>query len=81
MVKKIEISLVSSLDMILSKKRLIKALISMRKCAGWSMSLLFANPEDRLSQFEAHIMTANVYFIICGARKIVFFIDIVLFNI
>ena len=38
-----EISLVSSLDMILYNKRITKALISLSVCEGWSASLLFAN--------------------------------------
>ena len=42
--QKIEISLVASLDIILSNKRIIKALISLRGCASWSAPLLFANP-------------------------------------
>ena len=40
---KIKISLVASLKTILSKKRITKALISLRRCAGWSEPLLFAN--------------------------------------
>ena len=39
---KTEISLAASLDMILSKKRMTKALISLHGCAGWSAPLLFA---------------------------------------
>ena len=38
--QKIEISLVASLDIILSNKRITKALIRL----GWSESLLLANP-------------------------------------
>ena len=41
--KKIEISLVASFDMVLSKHHITKALISLRGCAGWSAPLLFAN--------------------------------------
>ena len=41
---KIEISLVASQDRVLTKKRITKALISLRRCAGWSALLLFANP-------------------------------------
>ena len=41
--QKIEISLVASLDMILLDKRITKALISLRGCAGWSAPVLFAN--------------------------------------
>ena len=40
---KIEISLVASLNMILSNKQITKALIRLRQCAGWSAPLLFAN--------------------------------------
>ena len=38
----IEISLVASLDVILSKKRKTKALIRLRRWAGWSAPVLFA---------------------------------------
>ena len=41
--RKLEFRLVASLDMILSKKLITKALISLRRCTGWSASLLFAN--------------------------------------
>ena len=47
------------LDMILSKKQIIKALISLRGCAGWSAPSLFANPDDRFSCVEAHIITVH----------------------
>ena len=40
--------------MILSNKRIIQALIRQRGCAGWSVPLLFASPEDRFSHVEAH---------------------------
>ena len=46
--QKIEISLIVSLDMILFNKRIIKALISLRECAGLSASLLFANPRRQV---------------------------------
>ena len=36
--------LVASLDMILSNKRIAKALIRLRGCAGWSAPLLFETP-------------------------------------
>ena len=52
---KTEISLEASLDMTLSKKRITKALISLRGCAGWSAPVLFVNPEDRFSRVEVHI--------------------------
>ena len=54
--KKIEILPITSLDMILSNyKRITNALIKLYRCAGWSASLLFANPEDRFSCVEANI--------------------------
>ena len=43
--------------MILSNKRIMKALIKQRVCPGWSAPLLFTNPEDRFSRAEAHIIT------------------------
>ena len=43
--------------MILSKKGITKALVSLRRCSGWSGCLLFANSEDRFSRVEAHIRT------------------------
>ena len=52
---KFEISPVASFDMILSKKRRTKALISLRLCADWSARLLFANPEDRFAHVEAQM--------------------------
>ena len=50
-----KISLVASLDMIVSKRQITKALISLHGCTGWSAPLLFANPEDRFSHVVAHI--------------------------
>ena len=45
--KSIEILLEASLDMILSSKRITKALISLRGfCAGLSAPLLLANPQS-----------------------------------
>ena len=38
-----EISLVASLAMILSNKRITKSLIRLRGCAGWTAPLLFEN--------------------------------------
>ena len=45
---KIEISLVISLDMMLFDKRITKALIRLRGCAGWSAPLLFANHQRQV---------------------------------
>ena len=53
---KIAISLMSSLDMILSNTHITKALIRLRGCTGWSAPLLFANMEDRFSRVEAHLL-------------------------
>ena len=39
--------LVVSLDMVLSNKRITKALIRLCACAGWSAPFLLANTEDR----------------------------------
>ena len=45
---KIENSLVASLHMILSAKRITKALIRLRGCAGCSAPVLFANPRRQV---------------------------------
>ena len=50
-----EILLVASLDTTLSNKRITKALIRLRICAGWSAPLFFANPKDWFSRLEAHM--------------------------
>ena len=42
--------------MVLSKTRITKALIRLRGCAGWSAPVLFANPEERFSCVEAHLL-------------------------
>ena len=39
-----EISLVTSLDMVLTKTRITKGLIRLRGRTGWSAPVLFANP-------------------------------------
>ena len=36
--------------MILSNKGITVALIRLQECAGWSVPLLFANPEDKFSR-------------------------------
>ena len=43
--------------MLLSNKRITKMLIRLSGCAGWSVPLLFANPEDRFSCEEAHMIS------------------------
>ena len=40
-----EILLVASFDIVLSNKRMTKALIRLHGCAGWSASLLFAKSQ------------------------------------
>ena len=45
---KIKILLVASLNMILSNKRITKALIRLRGCAGWSAPLLFPYPQRQI---------------------------------
>ena len=42
--------------MILSNKRITKALIRVQECEGWSVPLLFTNPEDKFSRGKAHIL-------------------------
>ena len=42
---KIKISPVAISDILLSKKQITKALISLHGCAGWSVPLLFTNPK------------------------------------
>ena len=44
--RKFEILLVASFDMMLSIKEITKVLIWTSRCAGWSATFLFANPED-----------------------------------
>ena len=53
--KKIKIALIANLDMMLSKKRITKALIRLHGCAGWSAPLLFANPRGQVSRIKAYI--------------------------
>ena len=55
---KIEISPVISFYMILSKRRITKALISVHGCADLSGSLLFANTKDWFSRAEAQMLNA-----------------------
>ena len=47
-----------SVDIILSKHQTAKALISLRRCAGWSAPLLFAYGKNRFSHDVAQ-MTVN----------------------
>ena len=45
---KTKVLLVASLVMVLSSKRITKALVRLRAYAGWSASLLFANPQRQV---------------------------------
>ena len=46
--------------MMLSKKRITKALIRLRGCAGWSAPVLFANPRRQgFSRVVAHIIIST----------------------
>ena len=42
------ITLASLDNMLISKQRITKALIRLRRCAGWSAPLLFANPRRQV---------------------------------
>ena len=53
---KIENSPVANLQMILSTKRITKALIRLRGCAGWSAPVLSQTPEDSFSRVQAHMI-------------------------
>ena len=46
--------------MILSNKRIIKVLIRLLGCAGCSVPLMFANPDDWFSHVVAHFITYNI---------------------
>ena len=51
----IAILLEASLDMILSSKRIRRAIVSLRRCTGWSAPMLFSTPENFICHKEAHI--------------------------
>ena len=46
----------SGFEMIFSNKGITKVLIRLCRCTGWSVPLLFANPEDRLPCVEVNIV-------------------------
>ena len=50
-----KISLVASLHMKLSKKRITKVLIRLGGCAGWSTPVLLQPPKDSFSCDKAHM--------------------------
>ena len=56
----IEIWLVASLDMILSNKRITKALIRLCGRAGWSAPVLFANPRRQVFSLQGPYDVASV---------------------
>ena len=45
-----------------SNKRITKALIRLRGCAGWSVPLLFANTEDRISRVDPHMIHSTIWY-------------------
>ena len=51
-----EISPVASLDIIFFNKRITKALIVLRICAGWSTPVLFANLQRQVFSCRAHMI-------------------------
>ena len=57
----IEISLVASLHMMLSKKRITKVLISLRGCAGGSVPVLFANPRRQVFSRDGYSDSVETY--------------------
>ena len=58
--KKIEISLVASLDMVLSNMQITKALFSLRGCAGWSGPVLFTNPRRQVFSHQGPYVSRRV---------------------
>ena len=54
--------------MVLFKKRMIKALIRLRGCAGWSAPVLFANPRRQVfSRQGPYYVVINVIADTCDA--------------
>ena len=62
-----EKSLVASLDMILSKKRITKALIRLRGCAGWSVPVLFTNPQRQVFSRQGPYKSCLIW--VCSVGK------------
>ena len=54
--QKIEISPMASLDMMLSKKQITKALFSLHGCAGWSAPLLFTNTKNSFASAKVYMI-------------------------
>ena len=57
----LEISALASRGITLSRQRTTKVLIRLRRCAGWSASLLFAYCINRFSHEVAHIYPEHLY--------------------
>ena len=51
--------------MIFSDMRIPKALIKLRKCVGWSVSLLFTNPKDMFYRAVVDIESTNEPLYLC----------------
>ena len=51
-----EIANIKTRDIILSRQRIIKVLIRLRGCAGWSAPLLFAYGINKFSHDTAHLI-------------------------
>ena len=49
--------------MLLSKRRITKALIRLRGCAGWSAPVLFANPQRQVFSCEAQFINGIFKFL------------------
>ena len=55
--------------MVLREKRIIKELISLRGCAGWSASLLFANPRSQVFSRRGPYLNGLDYAIFVSLAK------------
>ena len=60
--------------MVLSKKRITKALISLRRCAGWSAPLLFAKPR-RQAFLRRGDVGAQLLLYLCPSTAVNGYID------
>ena len=52
---------VASLDMILFRKPITKALIRLHRCAGWSVPVLFANPRRQVFSHQGPYRVVNSF--------------------
>ena len=70
----LEISAIESRDIILSKQRTTKALIRLRRCAGWSAPLLVASDKRHIfSWLGSFVFVRGVYMDICLFSKCTFY--------